>query len=169
MYFEPEASFFLDISRTRSRRYLLLDISSHSTSEVRYLSADHPEEAFRVVQPREPGIEYAVTHHDERFFITTNDGAPNFRLLQAPVATPSKANWRPVLPYRPDVKLDSTDAFRSHLVVYEREAGLRQIRVIDLGSGQDHLIPSPSRSTPYTSTRTPSSTPRFCVSPTPLW
>lgn len=143
VYFEPEASYFLDISRTRSRRYLLLDISSHSTSEVRYLSADHPEEAFRVVQPREPGVEYGVTHHDERFFITTNDGAPNFRLVQAPVSSPSKANWCPVLPYRPDVRVDSTDAFRSHLVVYEREAGLRQIRVIDLSSGQDHLIPFP--------------------------
>ena len=47
VYFEPDASFFLDISRTRSRAYLLLDISSHSTSEVRFVSADRPEERFR--------------------------------------------------------------------------------------------------------------------------
>jgi oligopeptidase B len=84
-----------------------------------------------------------VEHHDERFFITTNDAAPNFRLVQAPVASPSKANWSPVLPYRPDIKLDETDAFRSHLVVYERQAGLRQIRVINLASGREHLVPFP--------------------------
>jgi oligopeptidase B len=60
VYFEPDESFFLDVNRTRSRRYLLLDIASHSTSEVRFLDADDPEGEFRVVQPREPGIEYSV-------------------------------------------------------------------------------------------------------------
>jgi oligopeptidase B len=143
VYFEPDASFFLDISRTRSRRYLLLDISSHSTSEVRFVNADCPEEPFRLVQPREQGVEYTVSHHDDRFFITTNDGAPNFRLVEAPVDDPSKEHWSPVLPYRPEIKLDSTDAFRQHLVVYEREAGLRRIRAIDLVSGSQHLIPFP--------------------------
>ena len=143
VYFEEDESFFLDVSRTRSRSYLLLDIASHSTSEVRFLSADHPEEMFRVVQPRQPGIEYSVSHHDTRFFIATNDAAPNFRLVQAPVTNPSKENWSPVLPYRPEVKLDATDVFRSHIVVYEREAGLRQVRVLDLTSGQEHRVAFP--------------------------
>jgi oligopeptidase B len=143
VYFEPDASFFLDISRTRSRKYLLLDLSSHSTSEVRFVSADRPEEPFRVVQPRQYGVEYTVTHHQDRFYITTNDGAPNFRLVQAPAANPAQENWSPVLPYRPEVRLDSTDAFRNHLVVYEREAGLRRIRVLELPSGAEHLITFP--------------------------
>jgi oligopeptidase B len=143
VYFEPDASFFLDISRTRSRAYLLLDISSHSTSEVRFVSADRPEDSFRIVQPREPGIEYTVSHNGDRFFITTNDAAPNFRLVQAPVATPGREHWSPVLPYRPEVKLDTTDAFKKHLVVYERASGFRQIRVLDLAAGEEHLISFP--------------------------
>jgi oligopeptidase B len=143
VYSEADESFFLDVGHTRSRRYLLLEISSHSTSEVRFLNADRPEEPFRVVQARQPGVEYSVSHHDDRFFITTNDGAPNFRLVQAPVSSPSKENWRAVLPYRPQIKLDATDTFRSHLVVYEREAGLRQIRVLDLISGQEHRVSFP--------------------------
>ncbi|HMH54884.1 MAG TPA: S9 family peptidase, partial [Gemmatimonadales bacterium] len=143
VYFEPDASFFLDISRTRSRAYLLLDLSSHSTSEVRFVSADRPEDSFRIVQPREPGIEYTVSHNGDRFFITTNDAAPNFRLVQAPVATPGREHWSPVLPYRPEVKLDTTDAFKKHLVVYERASGFRQIRVLDLAAGEEHLISFP--------------------------
>jgi oligopeptidase B len=142
-YFESDASFYIDIGRTRSRKYLLLDIASHSTSEVRFVNADQPEEPFQVVQPRQPGVEYTVSHHGERFYITTNDGAPNFRLVQSPVETPSKEHWAPVLPYRPEIKLDSTDAFRDHLVVYEREAGLRRIRVLHLATGAEHLIPFP--------------------------
>ena len=143
VYFEADESFFLDVSRTRSRRYLLLDIASHSTSEVRFLDADHPGDEFQVVQPREPGIEYSVAHHGNRFFITTNDGASNFRLVQAPVEKPGKSNWSPVLPYRAGVKLDGADAFSSYLALYEREAGLRQIRILDLSSGEDHLVTFP--------------------------
>lgn len=143
VYFEPDQSFFLDVSRTRSRKYVLLDLSSHSTSEVRFVSADHPEEPFRLVQPRRAGVEYTVSHHDDRFFITTNDAAPNFRLVQAPVERPSQEHWTPVLPYRPQIKLDSTDAFQQHLVIYERAAGLQQIRVLNLESGADDLIPFP--------------------------
>ncbi|MGH7535372.1 MAG: S9 family peptidase, partial [Gemmatimonadales bacterium] len=140
---ETDQSFFLDVGQTRSRRYILLDIASHSTSEVRFVPADAPAEPFRVVEPRRAGIEYEVSHHDDRFFITTNDGAVNFRLMEAPVADPSRERWRELLPARPAVKIDSTDAFRNHLVVWEREAGLRQIRVLDLGSGADHLVAFP--------------------------
>jgi oligopeptidase B len=140
---EPDESFFLDIGRSRSRRYLILDLSSHSTSEVRFLSADDPAGSFRVIEPRRAGIEYSVAHHGGQFFIVTNDGAPNFRLVAAPVETPSRAHWVDVLPYRPAVKVDSVDAFRDHLAVWERESGLRQIRILELASGSEHLVPFP--------------------------
>jgi len=135
VHFEADESFFLDIERTRSNAFLLLELASHSTSEVRFVSADRPEDPFRAVEPRRAGVEYTVSHHGDRFFITTNDAAPNFRLVSAPVTDPSRARWTEVLPHRPDVKLDSSDAFRDHLVVYEREAGLPQIRVLDLAGG----------------------------------
>jgi oligopeptidase B len=137
VHFEADESFFLDIGETRSRRFLVLDLGSHSTSEVRVADADDAEAAFRVIEPRRAGIEYSVSHHGDRFYIVTNDGAPNFRLVQAPVADPGRARWTPVLPYRPAVKLDSVDCFRHHLAVWEREAGLRQVRILDLSAGAE--------------------------------
>jgi len=146
VHFEADESFFLDIGRTRSNAWLLLELASHSTTEIRYVTADRPEQPFRTVEPRRTGVEYSVSHHGDRFFITTNDSAPNFRLVSAPVTDPSRGRWTEVLPHRPDVKVDSTDAFRNHLVVYEREAGLRQIRILDLAEGAprgDHLVGFP--------------------------
>ena len=143
VYHEADESFFLDVGRTRSRQLIQLDINSHSTSEVRFVSADRPEDPFRVLEARRPGVEYNVSHHSDRFFITTNDEAPNFRLVSAPVADPSRANWTPILPHRSAVKLDNTDAFRDHLVVYQRVGGLRQIRILDLNGEGDHLVPFP--------------------------
>ena len=143
VYFEPDEAFFMDVGATRSRRFLLLDLSSHSTTEVRFADADDPRAEFRTLEPRRPGIEYNVTHHGDRFFIVTNDAAPNFRLVSAPEQSPGREHWTEVLPYRPAVKLDSADAFRDHLVVWEREAGLRQVRVLDLASRTEHTVEFP--------------------------
>jgi oligopeptidase B len=143
VYVEPDPSFYMEINRTRSGEYLLLDLSSHTSSEVWFTPADQPASPFRLIQARQAGIEYTVSHHQDSFFITTNDGAPNFRVVKAPVTHPYRNHWEPVLPYRPGVKVDATDAFRRHLVVYEMEAGLRQVRVIHLESGAEHLIAFP--------------------------
>ncbi len=143
VHYEPDESFFLDVGRSRSRRYLVLDLASHSTSEVRVAPADEPEAPFQVIEPRRTGIEYDVAHHGDRFFIVTNDGAPNFRLVSAPAVSPSREHWAEVLPYRPAVKIDSVDAFRDHLAVWERESGLRQVRIIELASGSEHLVAFP--------------------------
>ena len=61
----------------------------------------------------------------------------------APVAAPGRAQWTEVLPYRPAVRLDSADAFAGHLAVWEREAGLRQLRILDLGAGSEHTVAFP--------------------------
>jgi oligopeptidase B len=143
VYLEGDEAFFLDVGRTRSRRWLVLDIASHSTSEVRVLDADRPEGEFRTVEPRRQGVEYALTHHGDRFYLVTNDEAPNFRLVSAPDSAPGRANWAPVLPYDAAVKLDSADAFREHLVLWERAEGLRRIRVLELATGAVHLVPFP--------------------------
>jgi oligopeptidase B len=63
--------------------------------------------------------------------------------VSAPVTDPSTASWTPILPHRPGVRVVGADAFRDFLVVHEREAGLRQIRIIALESGEAHLIPFP--------------------------
>jgi oligopeptidase B len=143
VHFEPDDAFYLDINRSRSRRFLVLDLASHATSEVRYASADRPEEEFRVVEPRRHGVEYSLTHHGDRFYIVTNDGAANFRLLSAPVSEPGRANWTEVLPYRPEIRLDGAEAFERHLVVWERMDGLRRIRVVELATREEHLVPFP--------------------------
>jgi oligopeptidase B len=143
VHHEPDDAFFLDIHRTRSRRFLVLELASHSTSEARYLSADEPAGELRLIEPRRPGIEYSVTHHGDRFYIVTNDSAANFRLVAAPVASPGREHWTPVLPYRPEIKLDAAEAFERYLVVWERTEGLRQLRVLELATGEEHLVAFP--------------------------
>ncbi|MFQ5876374.1 MAG: S9 family peptidase [Acidobacteriota bacterium] len=143
VYQEDDDAFFLDIDRTRSRRYLLLQLGSNTTTEIRYLDADDPTGSFRPIQPRRHRLEYAVEHWGARFFILNNDGAVNFRLVEAPVADPSMENWKEVIPHRDDVLLESIEAFAGHLALVQRRNGLREVRVIDLPARTEHTIEFP--------------------------
>ncbi|MDT5159455.1 MAG: oligopeptidase [Acidobacteriota bacterium] len=47
VYEEKDEMFGIGVERSRSRGYIFLTSASHTTSEVRYLPADKPNEAFR--------------------------------------------------------------------------------------------------------------------------
>jgi oligopeptidase B len=143
VHLETDEAFFVEVTRTRSRGFLLLELASHTTSEVHYLPADQPEGEFRVLIPRHHGVEYSVTHQGDRFYVATNAGAANFCVLEAPANDARSRPWRELLPHREAVKVDGLDAFEGHLVVHEREAGLRQIRVIHLATGDAHRVVFP--------------------------
>jgi oligopeptidase B len=140
---EDDERFFATVGRTRSGDFILIDLQSAVTSEVRFLRADDPEGAFTVVERRRQDIEYRVEPHGDRFFIVTNDGAPNFRLMETSVDAPGRENWSETLPYQPDVKLEEVAAFARHLVVVERAEAVLRLRVLDLESGEEHLIDQP--------------------------
>jgi oligopeptidase B len=131
VHHEPDDAFSIYIGRSRSGVYLLLTIASQSTSEVRYLPADRPTSEFQIIHARQHWLEYYVEHHGGRFLIRTNDGAENFKLMEAPAAAPAKTNWREILPHRPDTLVEDVRAFRDYLVVVERQGGLRRIRISD--------------------------------------
>ncbi len=129
VYHETDERFTVELSKTSSRAYIQINIGSSLTSEVRYLDASHPGGQFRVLLPRVQETEYDVSHHGDSFFIRTNDGAKTFRVIQAPVKDPSKANWKEILPARTQVTVESITAFKDYLVVEERDRGLSQIRI----------------------------------------
>lgn len=145
IYDEADERFHIDIERTRSGAFLLLVIASHTTSEIRFLRADHPAGDFQLIAPREDAHEYYVDHHPGTpneglagvFYIRTNSGGRTFRLATAPVANPSRADWRGVLPNRPGVMLAHLDVFQNHLLLFEREDGLPHLRVVPFGQAQE--------------------------------
>lgn len=146
---EPDDAYWLQIAKTKDQRYLLLDLHSSMTKEVWFIPAEQPTAAPTVIHPREHKLEYSVEHHSGNFLITTNWEAENFRVMTAPVATPGKAYWQERIPHRPTVKVDAVEPFANHWVLHEREAGLRQLRIIDLHTNAEHLVKSPEPAYTY--------------------
>ncbi|MFN2597427.1 MAG: S9 family peptidase [Pyrinomonadaceae bacterium] len=143
IYEEKDELYDIGTYRTRDRAYVCVESESKLTTEVRCLAADRPGDAPRVVLPREENHKYYVDHRGDLFYIRTNKGAKNYRLVAAPVADPSVKNWKEIVAHRPAVKLDDFDLFADHLVLTEREGGLTKLRVVGFGDNKSDEIAFP--------------------------
>jgi oligopeptidase B len=144
VYEEKDPMFTLGVGRTRSGAYVLVESSSHTSSEWRYLPATQPSGALRLLAAREKDHQYDVDHNGDLFYIRTNDGdCRNFRVMTVSVSDPERRNWKEVLPCRETVMISGMELFANHAVFMEREDGVPRIRVTDLSTGAWHRVDFP--------------------------
>jgi oligopeptidase B len=142
-YEERDPGLYLHISRSRSGAYLMLHSNSAQTCVARVVALDDPSAAVRQITPHTAGISYRAQHHGALFFVLTNDGAPEYRVLAAPLGDSSPAGWREVVPQRPGVSIDKIEVFDRFLAVYEREGGQERLRIHALPGGAEHVASFP--------------------------
>jgi oligopeptidase B len=140
VYEEEDETNYLSVNKSRSGKYLYLTSSHTLYTEVRYLSADSPEDEPTVFLARENDHEHFVTDGDDRFYVLSNDGAENFRILEVPLDNTSKDAWTEVLAHRDDVLIKNLEVFRNFLVVEVFENGITQIEVIERSTGESYRI-----------------------------
>lgn len=140
VYEEPDEEFSTFVYRTKSERFVVVASQQTLTTEARVIDADDPASVPRLIAPREPGHEYWVDHAGDWFYVRSNDTAPNFRLLRAPVAAPAPDHWQEVVPHRADVLLEGIELFRDFIVLGERKDGLLRLRVMHPDGGDDHYV-----------------------------
>ncbi len=143
VYEEPAPGWFVSLERTQSGDFAVIGIADHETSEARLIDLAAPEAPPRLVAARETGVLYDVEHRREgdRLVITTNaDGAEDFRIVTAPLATPERAHWQDLVPHRKGVMIISAIPFASHLARLEREDANPRIVIREWDSGAEHVV-----------------------------
>ncbi len=131
---EKDPLYDLRVEKTRDRKLIVLASTATDTWESRVLDASEPKGEFKIVLPREKGHKYDIDHRDGLFYIRTNRGARNFRIVTAPVADPSPANWKPFLEHDKDVLVWGIDLFRDFAVVSDKKAALGRLRIYDFST-----------------------------------
>ena len=140
VYEEPDPTYELDLWKTKSRRFVLIEASTTLASEVRLLDAADPSAAPKLFQPRERGLEYDIDHLGDHFYVRTNLDAPNFRLMQTPLDATGKANWREAVGHDSNAFFEGFELFAHHLVLSVRRRGLIEFDVHPLEGGEAHTI-----------------------------
>ncbi len=143
LYEEKDELYNTGAGKTRSKGFIVVSSSSSTTSEMRYLPADKPENELKLFLPRKENHEYYIDHLSDNFYIRTNDQGKNFRLVIAPISDPSQKNWKEITPHRKEVMLEDVDCYSGHYIAVERENGLPRFRITELKSGKSHEVEFP--------------------------
>lgn len=142
VYFEKDDTFDVAVGKEKSKKYILISCSSTLTTEFRTLLADNPNGNFKIFQKRKRGLEYSISHFEDRFYILTNkDKATNFKLMKTSELKTSSEYWEEVLAHREETLLEDIDIFRDFLVVSERVDGLIKIRIIPWNGTAEYYLP----------------------------
>ena len=141
VYFEEDETFGVFSYKTKTEKYIVIGSYATLSQEYRILNADKPKGEFKLFQERVNGLEYSISHFQDKWFITTNkDDAINFKVMTCPESKTGSENWVDYIKHREDVLLGGIEVFDDFLVVSERENGLRRIDIRPWNGKGRHFI-----------------------------
>ncbi|NJM91254.1 MAG: prolyl oligopeptidase family serine peptidase [Myxococcales bacterium] len=160
IYKEDDGQYYVGIGTSKSRRFIMIYAGATTNSEVRLIEADRPASLPKVFLPRAKDHLYSVDHLDGRFYVTSNDGAKNFRLVQIEVGQVyNRKNWKELIPHSPDMLIEDFAVYNTFIAVSVRTGGLRKVRVLPKNGAPFFLdAPDPSYAMTVINTPEPSST-----------
>jgi len=129
-----------------------IDVSEDGRTEVLYRSHfDFNELFFRPVGSEAPptplatgfDAQYGALVIGERIFITTNAGAPRYRVYVTDTAHPERTAWRVFIPEDPDARLSYLTGIGGYLYAVYEEHALTAIRIYDLEGRRLHDVTLP--------------------------
>jgi len=130
VYEQTDKSFYTSVAKSKSERYLFIQMDSTVASEWHYALADDPELVFHVFLPHERDHEYQLEHLDDRFLVRTNWHAKNFRIMSASIGSGSdRSTWQDVVAHRDDTFIEDFEVFDTFIALSVRAGGLRKISV----------------------------------------
>ncbi|MGO4710875.1 S9 family peptidase, partial [Chryseobacterium sp. 2TAF14] len=122
---------YIGVGKSKNEKIIMIVSSATTSSETRYINADDPNATFKVFQPRMKDVLYDVTALEDKFLITTNKDALNFKVMETPLDKTGVENWKDFIPHRKDVLMEGITEFKNYLVFSERQNGLSQLVIID--------------------------------------
>ncbi len=140
VYEEKDKSNYIGLGKSKDEKHIMIYSSATLSSEILMLDANKPTGAFRSFQARMKDVLYSVTPLADRFLITTNWNAKNFRLMECPLDKTGSENWKEVIGNRNDVLLQGVEEFKDFIVLSERKDGLVKLRVRSLKDGKEHYV-----------------------------
>lgn len=141
VYHEKDKTFYTNVSRTKSNKFVVISSFSTLTSEFQFVDADNPDDDFKLFSKRIKGVEYSVNHFENYFYIITNrDNAKNYKLMKASLFNTEFDKWENVIDHREDVLIEGIDIFKDYLVVSERFNGLNRINVKRWDNTENYFI-----------------------------
>lgn len=140
IYEEKDDKFSVGIGKTLTNAYVLIYSYSSTTSEIQLLDANNAKAAKQLFLARKSGHIYEVEHHENGFYILSNDNATNNRVLFSKQIPSDISNCQEIVAHNPKVLIEGLSVFKSHLLLEERDNGLLKLKLKSTADGQEKYI-----------------------------
>ena len=140
---EKDQLYYVSISYSNSRKYLLINISGHDNNEYHTLDLSLSNLQPSLALTRRERINYSLEHNGEHFYILINDVGSNFRLVKLEINTKKLQNY---IDMDPEKYLSSFDITQNYLILNYKHKGLSEIVVRNIASNQEKPISFPDES-----------------------
>lgn len=125
---EPDERFFVNISETRSGKWILIESSSKTSSQSWLIDADDPTGAPHNFHDRRENVEYHLDHWGDRFTIVTNLEGSDFSVMVANETDTEQ--WQPLIPHVAGSRIVGFDCFDSWAVMSRWVEGQQRLSVV---------------------------------------
>lgn len=130
----------IGVGRSADDAFILITVGNQETSEARVVPAATPTATPVVLEPRQVGRLYEADHWGDRWVIRTNaDDAIDFRIVEAPTATPGKAHWTDLVPHTPGRYIEGVALVKDYLGRQERAEANTRIVIRDRSGGEHEI------------------------------
>ena len=140
VYEEADDGMFISVGRTADDAFVLISIANQETSEARVVPAATPTATPVVLEPRHVGLLYEPDHWGDRWVIRTNaDDSIDFKIVEAPTASPARSNWTDLVAHTPGRFIEGVALVRDYIGRQERADANTKIVIRDR-AGAEHEI-----------------------------
>ena len=143
IYNEKDTGYFLSINQTLNKKFLILSIHNHETSEVRIIDQRKEKKELVLFTKRQQGIEYSIEHDQENseFLILTNiNDATDYKIMKTDENALDKKNWNEFIPHKEGVLITDFSCLKNFIIIQELEDGIPRILSINKKNDQQNII-----------------------------
>ncbi|MCC8399333.1 MAG: S9 family peptidase [Rickettsia endosymbiont of Platyusa sonomae] len=144
VYQITDSLYQLNVSKSSSRQYIFVDVSGHNENETYAIEMSDHSFQPKLIRPLKGGVFYDVEHNGDNFYINTNEGAKNFRIVLVNVRNFRNDLWENnYIPEDPTRYLASFNITNNYLIVNYRDQGLPVIKIKHLKEQNEKIIHFP--------------------------
>ncbi len=132
IYKEKDRQFNLNLSSSRTKKYLFLQASKTESNEIWYLNLDESTFDVKCFLKRKNNHLYYVDDSPEDFFILSNrEAQKNFALYKTDLNKTSLRHWKLIVAHKKNELIEDFLCFEDFIILEARKNGLSQLIQVD--------------------------------------
>lgn len=131
LFEEKDLAYYLNLSKSCNKEYILINLESNSTNEIWYSNANNIEGQFKLFFPRKSQVKYYVDFQEDQFYILTNENAPNYKVEWGRFAEGGAIIRGELIPEKRQSIIERMSVFEQYFVLHERIYGVPQVHIIE--------------------------------------